>query len=304
MGGGRSFRFGDGKLMPSRGTVAIQLYLNHATANRTIPCCISVTADVVASLAPLLISRRSLAAMRCRLDFQHSALEIDNDLIIYLKHLPIGHISIPALPPRHVRYAQNGRKSLEYMGNYPTNVPPSLQPIAYAQVLKIHRHLSRCSGFAMANMLKASSRTVGEAQIRRVIRGCLCKGVVGRITPPKIPGWMERFNGEIVGIDVLLSICWGDGRNHGVNYLSLLMVDCVTRFAICSLVVDTKAATLISILLNDWIRPLGNPWRIITDAWPTGMIGTDWGEFSHAYVIQLILAPRSAACQNGLAERV
>ena len=34
------------------------------------------------------------------------------------------------------------------------------------------------------------------------------------------------------------------------------------------------------------------------------MFGTGWGQFSHAYVIQLVRAPRTASYQNCLAERV
>ena len=86
--------------------------------------------------------------------------------------------------------------------------------------------------------------------------------------------------------------------------MELRIVDCVTRFAIWSLIVDCKAATLISILINDWAPPLGKPRRIIADAWSPGMFGTEWGENSHAYVIQLAHAPRSTPYQNDMAGRV
>ena len=83
----------------------------------------------------------------------------------------------------------------------------------------------------------------------------------------------------------------------------MLIVDCVTRFAICSLIVDTKATTLIGIPINDRARPIGKPRLIISDACSMGTSGTDWGEFSRAVVIQLIHAPRPTPYQHGLAER-
>ena len=86
--------------------------------------------------------------------------------------------------------------------------------------------------------------------------------------------------------------------------MALLIVDCLTRFSICSLVPDAKAITLISTILNDWVRPLGKPRRIIMGNGSPRTFGTEWAEFSHAYAIQLVHAPKAAPYQNGLAERV
>ena len=86
--------------------------------------------------------------------------------------------------------------------------------------------------------------------------------------------------------------------------MALRIVGCLTRFSICPLVADCKSVALISAILNDRIRQLGKPRRIIMDNGPPGMFGTDWGEFSHTYAIQLVHAPKSAPYQNGLAERV
>ena len=90
----------------------------------------------------------------------------------------------------------------------------------------------------------------------------------------------------------------------GENFLALLIVDCMTRFAICTLISDIKALTLVNVILNDWIRPLGKPRRIVMDAGSPGMYGTEWDQFSHAYAIQLVRAPPFAPYQNGLLERV
>ena len=134
----------------------------------------------------MLISKRSLVSMNSRLDFQHSCLEIDNDLIIYLENLPSGHISIPALPFIGEHSTQRNGGEIPSLGTYPVAMPKTLTPIADAQILKIHRHLAHFSEYTMANLLRSAGRVVDTAQIRKVIRHCVCKGAVGRVTPPKI----------------------------------------------------------------------------------------------------------------------
>ena len=83
-----------------------------------------------------------------------------------------------------------------------------------------------------------------------------------------------------------------------------LIVGCATRPVAHSLIVDCKAVTRITILINDWARTLGKPRRIIMDNGSPGMFGTEWGEISHTYATQLVHAPKSASYQNGLSERV
>ena len=154
-------------------------------------------------------------------------------------------------------------------------------------------------------------RAVDLAQIRRVLRKCTCRGVANRVTPPKLSGWVARFNGEIIGIDVIHPFVdikrRRFGHNEGVcgkNPTALLISDCMSRFAVCSLVTDCKAATLIAVVLDDWVRTLGKPRRVIMDNGPPGMFGTKWNDFSHTDVVQLIHAQNSAPHQNGLVERV
>ena len=149
-------------------------------------------------------------------------------------------------------------------------------PVTDAQILKTPKLLAQRIEFAMNNILKAGARVVDMAQIRRVLRGGICKGVVGQVAPPKITGRLARCSDEINGSDVVypivgvaVGVSWG-------NYMALLIVGCVSRFAICSLIVDCKAVKLINIIIiNDRIRPIGKPRRIIMDAGPPGMFGNE-----------------------------
>ena len=67
---------------------------------------------------------------------------------------------------------------------------------------------------------------------------------------------------------------------------------------------DVRSATLINTLVNDWIRPLGKPRRIILDHGSPGMYGGEWGDFPNTYAIQLVHATPGAPYQDGLFERV
>ena len=67
---------------------------------------------------------------------------------------------------------------------------------------------------------------------------------------------------------------------------------------------NVRDDTITGTLLNDWIRPLGEPRRIIADQWSLGMTGVEWEELPRTYCIQLVYAPSQAPQQNGLVERV
>lgn len=92
-------------------------------------------------------------------------------------------------------------------------------------------------------------------------RGCVCKGAVNRITPPRLHGWTSKFCGEVIGIDAAYPFV--DTRNgiSGKQFPELLVVSWLSRFAICSVVKDFRAVAPTSTLLNDWIRPIGIPWE-------------------------------------------
>ena len=76
----------------------------------------------------------------------------------------------------------------------------------------------------MINLFRSAGRVVGPAQIRKVIRHCICKGAVGRVTPPKITSWQTRFNGEIIAIDVVYPFVGIKDGVEGKHFLPLLIL--------------------------------------------------------------------------------
>ena len=141
--------------------------------------------------------------MQGKLVFATAQLEIGGQVLVHLENFPSGHISLPAHPLCPELNPPHDFTDSAHLINYPTLTEPPLQPVTDSQLFKIHKHLSHSSEYALANLLRAGRRLADTAQIQRVLRGCSCHGVAGRIAPPKVTAWMARFNGEIIGVDVI-----------------------------------------------------------------------------------------------------
>ena len=96
-----------------------------------------------------------------------------------------------------------------------------LTPITDGELEKVHLHLRNCSEYTIRGFLKAGHRILYPIQITRVLRKCACKGSVGRATPPKVDGWMGKFTGGILGIDVVYSLVGLRGWVTGRYYVDL-----------------------------------------------------------------------------------
>ena len=288
------------------GTVVLELHLPCSVTDQPKPFEIMVVTDVVHGYVPLLISKKALVSMKGRIDFVRSLLQIEHWANIRLINLPSGHIALPAQPSRPEDVA---RAPLAKVGTlngkaYVAHEEWGLTPISDEELKKVHLRLSRCSEFTLRNLLKAGHSVLDPEQITRIMRSCTRKGAVGRAKPPKVSGRMGKFNGGIMGIDLVYPFVGVREGATGRNYAALLIVDCLSRFALCSLIEDVRAATLINIPIDDWIRPLGKPRMIIMDHGPPGMFGGEWGDFPHTYAVKLAHAPQGEPYRNGLHERV
>ena len=82
------------------------------------------------------------------------------------------------------------------------------------------------------------------------------------------------------------------------------MVDCLSRFSVCSLLPNTSALATNGALLGDWIRFLDRPRGIIADNGPPVTAGVEWGELSQNYCINLVRAPMGKPPQADISGRV
>ena len=80
-------------------------------------------------------------------------------------------------------------------------VPPP--PLTEKQLLKIHLHVGHCSGNTLITLLRAGNRVVPYQAIMLMCDKCKCHAAVRRITPPAISSWQYKYNGEVVGVDIV-----------------------------------------------------------------------------------------------------
>ena len=111
-----------------------------------------------------------------------------------------GHIQLPARRPPH---GNAGMKQSSPLNVYPTTIDRGKEAITMDELKRIHLHLRHCSEFALRNLLQDAHKTVSESMIADLFRRCACSENVYRIAPPKISSWISKFNGEIVGIDIV-----------------------------------------------------------------------------------------------------
>ena len=143
----RSFRCGDGVGRPSLGTCVLPITIFPGHANQTKEVALHVLADVVKADVPLLISKKTLVAMKGQLNFITSNLDIEDNVSIQLSTLHKGHLSLPGTCKLMVNETPEHPTSV--------NVEPAtslklyhvlgelgLTPISDADLIKAHCHLS------------------------------------------------------------------------------------------------------------------------------------------------------------------
>ena len=96
VGSHKQFRFGSGKVFSSMGSVLANAV---AAAADGPPVRLVLLIDIIDFSAPLLLSRRSLARMRAKLDFIQNSIEINGGVQIPAVLSSGGHILLPIKPP-------------------------------------------------------------------------------------------------------------------------------------------------------------------------------------------------------------
>ena len=85
--------------------------------------------------------------------------------------------------------------------------------------------------------------------------------------------------------------------------LYLFTIGSISRFINCALLAGRSAEHVGQAIVNDWVRTIGKPRRIIADAGGPILTGNVWRELSHVYCRQMIQSPQSTPQRIGLAER-
>ena len=131
--------------------------------------------------------------------------------------------------------------------------------------------------------MKAARMTAGAADIAEVYRKCQCRNAVRRITTPPHFTMVSKYNGEIAAVD--LGYPFADIRSaiKAKQFHALIMADSLSRCANCSFLPEITGRETTTAFVNDWMRTLGKPRRIILDIGGTGYNGPEWSQVSNLF---------------------
>ena len=246
------FRFGNGPERPSKGSCVITILLPAMHTNQVKAQRLKIKVHIVTENVPLLISRDSLTRLGAMLDFKSSSLMVHNKLRIQLIKTPSGHLMLPG--SREINPVQ---KTDDIFGNqvYATTLDVPINEPSKDELRKIHLHLGHCSEHTLITMLRAAHMAVPTQMITELYKECNCQAGIHRITPPNVPCWLSKYNGEVVAVDICYPFMESHPDINGGKSPALITVDCLSRFVNCTLLTRLDGECVTEAFLNDWVRP-------------------------------------------------
>ena len=285
------------------GSLGIVTIFAHVTAEATdskIPVILPVQVDAVDSDAPMLISHESLCKMKGSIAFESRTLKIPNIGSIKLYHTKSGHLAIQgARPTKNLSDSLSQRGHAVYMAQMelPARVP------SMGDVAKIRAPMGLCSENTLLTTIREAQTHFDLPAIREMLTKFGCQTTVRRITLPSVEIWMTKYNGEIIAMGIISPFADCFGERIAKDYPALFMIDSLSRFINCSWLIARASEHAGRIFMDDCVRPLGKPRRIISDKGGPTLAGKIWTDVSHTFGRQMIRAPAFTPNQNVLAER-
>ena len=295
----KSFRFGDGSLYPSKGTIVINAMVE-SIQKKWVP--INLNIDIVECNIPLLISRRALVAMSAVLDFVKNRLSFGNDMnsaVVPTIITASGHVSLDLIPtPKPI-----SKTSILpiFQSNEELILPiqpgeQEIKPLTIDEITRIHVQLGHASFSCLKRLFSVGKRKASEQEIIDAIKGCRCKRMDDRVQHPISAKYVPEFPGHTVFLDIFYP------RGKDRKYPCLMVTDALTRFCHGKFMRELHHENVIHILITSWIQWIGIPRKIITDA-GSNFQGSMWNKFSSVYGTVIIHAPIKGHYQVGMAER-
>ena len=297
-----NFRFGAGPERPSQGSCILFITLPPEVTNQASAQTLQLRVHVVKENIPLLISRESLAKLQATLNFRDSTLVIKERMIIQLCRTPSGHLMLPGRRGES-RSRNHVFEGDTILGNqvYAAVLDVPLPELSKEELKKLHLNLGHCSEHTLITMLRAAHISIPTEAIEQLYKECNCQAGVHRITAPNVSCWMSKYNGEVVGIDICYPFLESHPEVQGGKSPALIMVDSLSRYVNCSLIGKLTGENVLQTFLNDWVRPLGKPRRILMDNGGPGFKNKAWTDASGIFGWQIVMAPPQTQSQNGLA---
>ena len=163
--------------------------------------------------------------------------------------------------------------------------PPQNVDLNAMQLQKLHRQMGHCSKDSLLKLLVASKRRFLQSHLDQVYAKCKCQHTVDRITPPLVSSVLARRAGGIVAVDICYPFVRVDierqeeiknykpNTNYHSRLAALVMVCALARFTVCSLLPNLTGDCVAVTFMNDWVRFLGKPRRLISDSGGPGFTG-------------------------------
>ena len=115
--------------------------------------------------------------------------------------------------------------------------------------------------------IKLHVRALSEEEEIKKIHAQLwnCSGnMLQRINPPSVACWLAKYNGEIVAPAIISPCADCFGGKVATQYPALFMIDSLSRFVNCSWLINRASIHDGQLFMNDGVRTIGKPRRVIT----------------------------------------
>ena len=141
------------------------------------------------------------------------------------------------------------------------------------EVEKNHAQLRHCSGNTLPATIRAAKMHFDLAAMQKMLTKCGRQTAVQRITLPPVASWMGKYNGDAIALDIICPFADCFEERIAEEFPSLFTIGSLSRFINCSLLIARASARAGQLFLEEWVRNLGKPRRIIADKGGTALSG-------------------------------
>lgn len=271
-----------------------------------------VSIDLVDLNIPLLVSRRSLAAMRARIDFSTNCLQIQKGNTTKLPISDGGHMLLRIYPHRiplvrsstaaHI-YATDLEGEVEVVPEEMSEEQNDVdeegnvsEEMSQKEVLKVHKQLGHATKNALTQLFRQANRKCCDQTIADALNECNCHRINSDVQKPFTNRHPPAQVGDVVFADVFFS------QQRSRAYPAIVFTESVTRFCVGSMLSDVSHTTVVTCFVQKWIGLLGPPRRLIVDS-GTHFQGKQWAMVSNLFGIAVIVVPVGSHHSIGRVER-
>ena len=283
--GGRSFRFGDGRILTSVKSVHLPVVI----AGKAL----TLSTDVVTSTIPMLLSKKVLKKLDTKIDMS------DDTAVIMGQKIPLnetssGHYCISL---RGDRVIGNGMKKDDNEEVFLVDLKSCGIKDREKKIKKLHRQFGHTSKERFINLLKSAGAWCDELipVIDELYLSCeICKVFSRKPPKPAVSMPMaSRFN-QVVSMDLKK---WSDGRHI------LHIIDLYSRYSVSTFITRKTPTCVINKLMLEWIRIFGIMESLFFD---------NGGEFTSHEIsevaselnVRIMTTGAESPFQNGVNERI